>query len=146
MRTPVLMPSFASSFMDSSDSRDGVSKGLSAWPEGCVRARKAGGRRRRDLVEGEVFGGAAGTLLPVEEEAAVAVGVAGGGIDAEPGQGVVDPGGRPFNFGVVADGVSSRTRVTAGDGQGTSPVSDVSKEGGQSRSGLVWDHSVRNFS
>jgi hypothetical protein len=33
-----------------------------------------------DFVEGKIFGGAAGALLPGEEEAAVAVGEAGGGI------------------------------------------------------------------
>jgi hypothetical protein len=33
-----------------------------------------------DFVEGKIFGGAADALLPVEEEAAVAVGDAGGGI------------------------------------------------------------------
>ncbi len=57
-----------------------------------------------DLGEGEVFGGAAGALLPVEEELAVAVGEAGGGVDVEVGEGAVDPVGGAFEFGVVADG------------------------------------------
>ena len=39
--------------------------------------------RGGDFVEGKIFGGAAGALLPGEEEAAVAVCEAGGGIDAE---------------------------------------------------------------
>ena len=58
----------------------------------------------RDFVEGKILGGAAGALLPVEEEAAVAVGEAGGGIDAETGQGAVDPCGWALQFCVVADG------------------------------------------
>ena len=33
-----------------------------------------------DLVEGMIFGGASGALLPGEEEAAIAAGEAGGGI------------------------------------------------------------------
>ena len=57
-----------------------------------------------NFVEGKIFGGAAGALLPGEEEGAVAVCEAGGGIDAELGQGAVDPCGGAFQLGVVADG------------------------------------------
>jgi len=57
-----------------------------------------------NLVEGEVFGGAAGALLPGEEEPAVAVGEAGGGIDAERSESAIDPGRRAFQLGIVADG------------------------------------------
>jgi len=59
---------------------------------------------RSDLAEGEVFSGAGGALLPVEEEFAVAVGEAGGGVDIEVDEGLVDPGGRSFQLDVVADG------------------------------------------
>src|ERR1035437_10223515 len=96
MRTPVLRPSFDSSFMRSSDSE---------WPvQGLQRVYRHGGgsalaKRGQedggggDFVEGKIIGGAAGALLPVEEEGAVAVGEAGGGIDVELGQGAVDPCG-----------------------------------------------------
>ncbi len=57
-----------------------------------------------DLGEGEIFGGAAGALLPVEEESAVAVGDAGGGVDVEFGEGAVDPVGGAFELGPGADG------------------------------------------
>ena len=73
--------------------------------------------RGGDFVEGEVLGEAAGALLPVEEEAAVAVGEAGGGIDVELGQGVVDPCGRAFQLGVVADGGLVEDEVEAGIGR-----------------------------
>ena len=63
-----------------------------------------GERGSEDFCEGKVLGWAAGALLPVEEELAVAVGQAGGMIDIEVGQGAIDPVGRPFEFGVVADG------------------------------------------
>src|SRR5271170_250823 len=52
-----------------------------------------------DLGEGEIFCGAAGTLFPVEEELAVAVGDAGGGVDVELGEGSVDPVGGAFELG-----------------------------------------------
>jgi hypothetical protein len=64
-----------------------------------ARGEKCGG----DLGEGEVFGGAVGALLPVQEELAVAVGEAGRGVDAEFREGLVDPGGWAFELGVVAD-------------------------------------------
>ena len=54
--------------------------------------------------EGEVFGRAAGALLPVEEEAAVAFGEAGAGVDVELGEGLVDPCGGAFELGPVTDG------------------------------------------
>ncbi len=57
-----------------------------------------------DFSEGKVFGWAGSALLPVEEELAVAVGEAGGGIDVEIGQGVVDPFGGAFELGPGADG------------------------------------------
>ena len=44
-----------------------------------------------DFAEGQVFGGTAGTLFPVEKELAVAVGQAGGGVDIEVGEGAVHP-------------------------------------------------------
>jgi len=61
-------------------------------------------RRCGHFGEGEVFGGARGALLPVEEEFAVAVGRAGSVIHAKPDEGVVDPRGRTFEFGEGADG------------------------------------------
>ena len=73
--------------------------------------------RGGNLVEGEVLGEAAGALLPAKEEAAVAVGETGGGIDVEPGQGVVNPCGRAFQLGVVADGRLVKDEVEAGIGQ-----------------------------
>src|SRR5579871_5974690 len=62
--------------------------------------REGGG----DLGEGEVFCRTAGALLPVEEKLAVAVGEARGVVDAEGGQGAVNPLGWAFDLGVVADG------------------------------------------
>ncbi len=46
----------------------------------------------------------AGAFLPVVEKFAVAVGEAGGGVYVQVGEGLVDPGGGAFEFGVVADG------------------------------------------
>ena len=54
--------------------------------------------------EGEILGGAGGALLPVEKELAVAVGEAGGRVYVECGKSLVDPGGRPFELGIGADG------------------------------------------
>src|ERR1017187_7433294 len=71
-----------------------------------------------DFVEGEVLGGTAGALFPSEEEAAVALGEASGGVDAEPGEGIVDPGGRAFELRVVADGGLIDDEVAAGCGRG----------------------------
>ena len=84
--------------------------------------------RRGDLVEGEVFGGAAGALLPGEEEAAVALGEAGGGIDAEFGEGLVDPGGWAFELGVVADGGLVDDEVAAGSGSEIGGMDRVGKQ------------------
>jgi len=71
--------------------------------------------------EGEVFGRAAGALLPVEEEAAVAFGEAGAGVDVELGEGLVDPCGGAFELGPVTDGgfvddEVAETGVAGGDG------------------------------
>ena len=74
---------------------------------------------RGDVGEGEVFGGAAGALLPVEKELAVAVGEAGGGVDVEFGEGAVDPVGGAFEFGVGADGGFVDDEVCGGVGVGT---------------------------
>lgn len=60
--------------------------------------------RCEDFVEGKILGGTAGALLPGEEQAAIAIGQACGGIDIESGQGVVNPGGRSFEFRIIADG------------------------------------------
>ncbi len=69
----------------------------------CLRL--AGGEGGRDdLREGEIFGGAAGALLPVEEELSVAVGEADGWTDLEVGEGAVDPVGGAFEFGPGSDG------------------------------------------
>ncbi len=93
---------------------------------GCIGGRAAGfsgGRGREgDFGEGEVFGGAAGALLPVEEELAVAVGEAGGGVDVEFGQGAVDPVGGAFELGVVADGGLVDDEVGDGVGVGADGV------------------------
>ncbi len=80
-----------------------------------------------DLGEGEVFGGAAGALLPVEEEFAVAVGEAGGVVDLEFGEGPVDPFGRAFELGVVADGGFIDDQVNGGvrGGIGVGPLGAV---------------------
>jgi hypothetical protein len=82
------------------------------------RALAGGKDRRGDFGEGEVFGRAAGALLPVEKELAVAVGEAGGVTDAECGQGAVDPVGRAFEFGVVADGGFVQDKMRGGVGSG----------------------------
>ena len=79
----------------------------------------AGGEDGRgDFGEGEVLGRAAGALFPVEEELAVAVGEAGGGVDVEDGQGAVDPVGGAFEFGVGADGGLVEDEVGRGVGGG----------------------------
>lgn len=51
-----------------------------------------------------MLGCASGALLPVEEEFAIAIGEAGGGINVELDDGAVDPSGRAFELDVVADG------------------------------------------
>jgi len=53
--------------------------------------------------EGEVLGWAGGTLLPVKEQLSVAVGEAGGWVDVECGEGLVDPGGGAFELSIGAD-------------------------------------------
>jgi hypothetical protein len=53
--------------------------------------------------EGEVLGWAGGALLPIKEQLSVAVGEAGGWIYVEGGEGLVDPGGGAFEFGIGAD-------------------------------------------
>jgi hypothetical protein len=69
------------------------------------RIALAGGEDGRgDVSEGEVLGRAAGALLPVEKELAVAVGEAGGGVDVECSNRAIDPVGGAFEFGVGADG------------------------------------------
>jgi hypothetical protein len=50
---------------------------------GALAKRGLEERRHWNFVEGEMLGGAAGALLPREEEAAVAVREAGGQIDAK---------------------------------------------------------------
>ena len=82
-----------------------------------------------DLGEGEILGGTAGALFPIEEEFAVAVGEAGGRVYVECGEGLVDPGGGSFEFGVGADG-SFVDDEMCGDGSESAE----------------WDHSVRYFS
>ncbi len=71
-----------------------------------------------DLGEGEVLGGAAGALLPGEEEFSVAIGEAGGGVYVELGEGAVDPVGGAFEFGVGADGGFVDDEVGEGGGAG----------------------------
>jgi hypothetical protein len=51
-----------------------------------------------------MLGGAVRALLPVQEELAVAVSQTRGRIDVECGEGLVDPGGGAFEFGIVANG------------------------------------------
>jgi hypothetical protein len=76
-----------------------------------------------DLGEGEVFGGAGGALLPVEKELAVAVGEAGGGIDAKIGQGLIDPGCGTFELRIVADRGFVDDEMGGGGGvQGVGPL------------------------
>jgi len=58
---------------------------------------------RRDFFEGQIFGGAAGSTFPGEEETAVAFRDAGSWVDVEFGKGFVDPCGWAFEFRVVAD-------------------------------------------
>ena len=81
-----------------------------------------------DFVEGEVLGGAAGAVLPCEEEAAVAIGEAGGGIDFKFGEGIVDPRGWAFEFSVVANGGLVDDEVTRGGQRGFYGMSRISKE------------------
>ena len=71
-----------------------------------------------DFVEGEVLGGTAGALFPGEEQAAVALSEASGGVDAKTGEGIVDPGGRAFELRVVADGGLVDDEVAAGGRRG----------------------------
>jgi L-threonylcarbamoyladenylate synthase len=73
---------------------------------------------RRDVGEGKVFGRAAGALLPVEKQLAVAIGQAGGGVDAKHGHGAVDPVGRAFQFGIGADGGLVEDQMRGGVGSG----------------------------
>src|SRR5579871_2926382 len=68
-----------------------------------VAGALAGGESGSDLGERQILGGAAGALLPVEEELAVAVGKAGSVVDPKRGQGPVDPVGRALELCVVAD-------------------------------------------
>jgi hypothetical protein len=100
----------------------------SEWPlQGLQRVYRHGGSSALakhgqenggsgDFVEGKIIGGAASALLPVEEEGAVAVGEAGGGIDVELGQGVIDPCGGALQLGVVANGRLVEDEVTT-DGE-----------------------------
>jgi len=69
-----------------------------------VAGALAGGESGSDLGERQILGGAAGALLPVEEELAVAVGKASSVVDPKRGQGPVDPVGRALELCVVADG------------------------------------------
>ncbi len=66
-------------------------QGTEAVSAGAAEALTGGEGGREDFREGEVLGGAAGALLPVEEELAVAVGETGGVIDVEVGQRPIDP-------------------------------------------------------
>src|ERR1700758_3524503 len=92
----------------------------------CTEAVSAGGGEALaggedgggDFGEGEVFGGAAGALFPVEKELAVAVGEADGVVDVELGEGAVDPVGWAFEFGVGADGGFVDDEVGRGVGGG----------------------------
>jgi hypothetical protein len=81
------------------------------------RALAGGEDGRDDVGEGEVLGGATGALLPIEKELAVAVGEAGRGVYVECGQGSIDPVGRAFEFGVVADGGFVDDEVGSGVGR-----------------------------
>ena len=84
----------------------------------------SGERGSEDLSEGEVFGGAACALLPVEEELAVAVGEARGGVDLEFRQGVINPVRRAFEFGVISNGslVDDEMGYGVGDGIDVGPL------------------------
>ena len=64
------------------------------------------------------LGGATGTLLPVEEQFAVAVGEAGGPFDVEFGQGAVYPVWWAFQLGIVSNGglVDDEMGYGVGDG------------------------------
>jgi hypothetical protein len=57
----------------------------------------------RDFGEGQVLGRAVRALFPVEEELAVAVSEAGGVVNVERGQSLINPLGGALEFGVVAD-------------------------------------------
>jgi hypothetical protein len=94
-----------------------ASEGVSAWRSDALEQYCLEECRGWDEVEGEMLGEAAGALLPVEEEAAVALGEADGGIDVEPGESVVDPGGGAFQLGVVANGGLVEDEVEAGIGR-----------------------------
>jgi hypothetical protein len=68
------------------------------------RQTLAGGQNGRgDVSKGKVFGRAAGPLLPIQKQLAVAVGQAGGGVDVKLGQGSIDPLRGAFKFGVGAN-------------------------------------------
>lgn len=78
-----------------------------------------------DVSEGEVLGGTASALLPIEEEFAVAVGEAGRVIDVKFGQGAIDPIRRAFQFCVVSDRglVDDEMDDGVGDGVDVRPLS-----------------------
>ncbi len=94
----------------------------------------AGGEGGGDLFEGEVVGGAAGALLPLQEERSVAVGHAGGAVDLELGEDALDPVGGAFEFGEDADGgfVDDEVgaEVLAGEGLGPLGAELLVDEGG----------------
>ena len=107
---------------------------LSARGEQALAGSEDGGG---DFGEGEVFGRAAGALFPIEEELAIAVSEAGGGVYVEVGQSAIDPVGGAFEFGVgFGDGIAvdaelfgkgpdRRKRFARFKGAGSSGVTDL---------------------
>jgi len=99
-------------------------QGTEAVSADAAEALTGGEGGSEDLGEGEVFGGATGALLPIEEELAIAVGKAGVRIDVEFGQGAIDPVRRAFEFGVISDGgfVNDKVGYGVGDGIDVGPL------------------------
>lgn len=97
------------------------------WPLGYVFAMRSkffnklldcGGQDGLcDLVEGKVVGGALGAVSPGEKQLAVAERDAGGRVDAEKRQHVIDPLGGAFEFREVANGRLVEDEMGAGDGR-----------------------------
>jgi hypothetical protein len=83
-----------------------------------VRALEGGEDGGGDFGKGEVLGGAAGALFPVEKELAIAISQAGRRIDVEDLEGAIDPVGGTFELGVGADWglVDDKVRSCAGSG------------------------------
>ena len=99
-------------------------QGTEAVSADAAEALTGGEGGSEDFSEGEVLGGATSTLLPVEEQFAVAVGEAGGPFDVEFGQGAVYPVWWAFQLGIVSYGgfIDDEMGYGVGDGIDLGPL------------------------